>query len=146
MSGLPRKPGRMASTSAQRCDVCTYLLQLTAIIIVIFRKQGFTVHRCCCSCWAQLNGTRLGAQLSESSRVSRSHAVICSMGGRSCRIVGADALKIDRTILSCSMYWGAIAQLCNAGCAAGGTSRHRENARSADCEQPGLDTTRLHPP
>lgn len=29
------------------------------------------------------------------------------------RIPGADTLRIDRTILSCSMLWGAIAHLCS---------------------------------
>ena len=33
------------------------------------------------------------------------------MDGQSRSVVGADTLKIDRTSLNCSMYWGAIAHL-----------------------------------
>ena len=36
MNGLLSKQGRTASTNAQRCEVDTYLLQLTAISIVNF--------------------------------------------------------------------------------------------------------------
>lgn len=36
---------------------------------------------------------------------------VCSMDGQWRCIAGADTLKMDRTILRCSMYWRAIAHL-----------------------------------
>ena len=48
-----------------------------------------------------------GNVINESVNRVRSH----SMVGHSRRIVAVDTLKIDRTLLTRSMYWGAIAHL-----------------------------------
>ena len=66
--------------------------------------------------WASaLQGARAEGQRRATTTGAAATEAAPSMVGQLLLFVGADTLKIDRTILKCFMYWGAIAHLWHQG-------------------------------